>query len=236
MIAIAAKQQECSDWTGIAVVSDVLRCSTNICAMLTRGKPRVRIFADKEKAVAWHAANPGNDFFSELDFPPDFKKYDNSPSQALRSDPAKPAILVTGAGTKALLSLKKAKAVYIGCFANFPAIVAKLRSGGDFLLVPAGLFFQNHLEDFLCSKALAQAALGDDNAAQNAVNALKKSGRIEEFLASRPENGAADLKLALNIGGFKVLPEIKVFDDYALAENSIGKNVPAAGICCGRKQ
>ncbi|MFA5161800.1 MAG: 2-phosphosulfolactate phosphatase [Elusimicrobiales bacterium] len=215
---IAETPQQCAEWTGRAVVCDVLRCSTNICAMLKRGKPHVRVFADKDKAVAWHAGNPGGDFFSELDFPPEFEKYDNSPSQALQSDPRRPAVLVTGAGTKAILSLRNAEAVYIGCFANFPAAAAKIRAGGDFLLVPAGIFYLNHPEDLLCARALEAAASGGENAAQNALALLKESGRLEKFLRERPQNGAADLAIALNTGGLNLLPEVKISGDCAVAK------------------
>lgn len=219
---IASSPAECLAWKGLAVVVDVLRCSTNICAMLKRGKPCVRIYADKKKAVAWHKAHPVSDFFSELEFPPEFAKYDNSPWQALKSDPARPAVLVTGAGTKAVIGLKNASEVYIGCFANFPCAVSKLKqTGKPALIVPAGIFYLGHIEDALCAAALKAAAAGEPAAAKRAMSALKKSGRIEEFLAMRKETGEKDVALALNIGGLAVLPKIEVFGDYGIASDSL---------------
>jgi phosphosulfolactate phosphohydrolase-like enzyme len=238
-ILAASNPEECGDWSGAAVVVDVLRCSTNICAMLVRGKPFVRIYADKDAAVAWHDANPGSEFFSELDYPEGFVKYDNSPWQALHSDPAKPAVLVTGAGTRAMLSLKKASSLHVGCFANFPWIAEKVAAmTEDVLIVPAGLFYLNHAEDRLCAGAIKAAALGCHDCAQAALAEFKKTGRPEEFLSIRGEAEASvkytapngetgnahaqkDLELAATIGSLKALPVITLEGDHAIARNEL---------------
>ena len=221
------------------MVVDVLRCSTNICAMLVRGKPQVRIYADKDAAIAWHEANPGSDFFSELDYPAGFVKYDNSPWQALHSDPAKPAILVTGAGTKAMLNLKKASSLHVGCFANFPWIVEKVSALEEsVLIVPATLFYLNHAEDRLCAGAIKAAASGCRDAAEAALAELAKSGRPQEFLSIRGEAQAGikyilpsgnsgenpalkDLELATTVGGLKALPQVTLEGGYAIARNCL---------------
>jgi len=214
-IRVGKTRRECTSWTGDAVVVDVLRCSTTITSLAAAGKSDITVFAHKEKALALKAEKPEADFFSELAYPSDFRHFDNSPHQALTlSDKNTPAIIVTGAGTKAMIGAKKARTVTVGCFANFPYLIDYIRQNlSDVLVIPAGLFYLNHFEDFACSQAIREAVLGEKHAAENAIAAIRHSGRVEKFLHIRPENGRQDLAIAFNIGGLKAVAGIAVKKD-----------------------
>lgn len=205
----------------MAVVVDVLRCSTTLCALLACGKKDVRVYSDKTAAVAARLARPETEFFSELEYPENFKKFDNSPWQALHSDPAKPAISITGAGTQAMLGCTRAKRILAGCFANLPYIAPYLRSlKEEILIVPACLFFHYHIEDVVCAHAIADAVAGE-NTAEQAIERLLKNGRAEEFLEARKATGKKDVALALKVGTLKAIPEIKLRAQYGQVTNAI---------------
>jgi len=221
LIKIAVSPREARSWKGRAVVVDVLRCSTTLCALLARGKKTVRVFGRKKDALAFFKEHKGWEFYSELDCGKNFRKFDNSPWQALRlSSPKKPAVIVTGAGTKAMASLGGAKQILAGCFANLPQIAGHLKAHPEKTKIfPACLFFSPwHIEDKIGAQAIKDAAEGR-RAAAAAIKKIKSSARLREFLDSRPENGQRDQKIALTAGGLKILPEIKLNGHYAAVKN-----------------
>lgn len=221
-LKICENKDNCFDWRGPAVVVDVLRCSTTICALVKRGKKNIRIYDDKAKAVEYKNKTPGLEFFSELEFIPPFTKFDNSPYEALTlSDPEKPALLITTAGTKAILSLKKASHIFIGCFANLTALVKHIsKFTGVLPIVPAGLFDTCYSEDILCAKAIRDASLGSKDAALIALEKLKASDRMEHFLSSAGKNASNDLKIALTTDKFDVLPTIEIKNSFGVVKNA----------------
>jgi len=199
----------------------VLRSSTTLCALLASGKKDIRVFGDRESALA--ARRPDDEFFSELEYPPGLRKFDNSPWQALhQADKNKPAILVTGAGTKAQLALSGAERVLAGCFANFSTITEYIKKlGGEVLVVPAALFNDYHVEDYLCAQAISEAALGRAAAAQDALESFRRTTRPAEFLELRKENGKNDMALALSLDALPVLPEIKIRNGFGEVFNAV---------------
>lgn len=201
----------------------MLRSSTTLCALLASGKKRIRVFGDKESALA--ARGPEDEFFSELDYPPGFKKFDNSPWQALYiSDKNRPAIVVTGAGTKAQLAMKKASRLLAGCFANFDLVTSYLlQLGGEVLVVPAALFNDYHVEDHLCAEAITLAAQGQKGAAQEAIRKFMLTERPAEFLGLRKENGKNDMALGLDLNALPVLPEIKLQNGWGEVSDALKK-------------
>lgn len=201
----------------------MLRSSTTLCALLASGKKRIRVFGDKESALA--ARGPEDEFFSELDYPPGFKKFDNSPWQALYiSDKNRPAIVVTGAGTKAQLAMKKASRLLAGCFANFDLVTSYLQQlGGEVLVVPAALFNDYHVEDHLCAEAITLAAQGQKGAAQEAIRKFMLTERPAEFLGLRKENGKNDMALGLDLNALPVLPEIKLQNGWGEVSDALKK-------------
>ena len=199
----------------------MLRSSTTLCALLASGKKKIRVFGDKESALSARA--PEDEFFSELDYPPGFQKFDNSPWQALHlSDKNRPAIVVTGAGTKAQLAMKKASRLLAGCFANFDLITSYLQEiGGEVLVVPAALFNDYHVEDHLCAEAITLAAQGQKGAAQEAIRKFMLTERPPEFLELRKENGKNDMALGLDLNALPVIPEIKLKNGWGEVSDAL---------------
>lgn len=220
-ITVGESRRAAERFTGVAVVVDVLRCSTTLCALLACGKKDVRVYADKAAAVEARLARPETEFFSELEYPPGFEKFDNSPWQALHADPSKPAISITGAGTQAMLGCTSARRILAGCFANIPYIAPYLRGLEDeVMIVPACLFFHYHIEDVVCAHAIADAVAGKDTA-DKAIARLMKNGRAEEFLEARKATGEKDVALALKVGTLKAIPEISLRGKYGQVTNAL---------------
>ncbi|MFH1618560.1 MAG: 2-phosphosulfolactate phosphatase [bacterium] len=227
---------EARAWSGRAVVVDLLRCSTTICALVKSGRKDIRLFSSPQYAKAvWLAemscprqaavpealcrglAEKNCDFFSELELGSFSGKFDNSPHLALFSgDPSRPALLVTGSGTPAIMSLGNARQILAGCFANLPALLDYLKSApDDTLIVPACLYLDpSHVEDFLCSEAIADGLQGRDTVPE-AIGKIHSSGRPLDFIAGRPETGEKDLRIALDAGCLPVVPQITIRRGYA---------------------
>ncbi|HUT86419.1 MAG TPA: 2-phosphosulfolactate phosphatase [Elusimicrobiales bacterium] len=224
LIPIICKNiDECFTWKGPAVVVDVLRFSTTVCAILVTGKKNLRVYDKKEKAIEYKNTTFNLEFFSELDFENYFPKFDNSPYVALtQSNPNKDAVIITNAGAKTVLSLKKASDIFIGCFANFSAVTRHLNKfSGEVLLIPSSLFGPPHIEDSLCCDAFNGFLFGRTDSITTAMDKLKETNRPEEFLKSCPQTGYQDLALALAVDKFTTLPCAKIQGDYAVIENII---------------
>ena len=173
------------------VVIDVLRFSTTLCALLTAGRKDIRATGTPEtllKAPGLESA----DVFSELDFKFPGRRFDNSPELALRYGKAdRIAYVTTTSGSRALMASRGASRVFIGGFANFDAVLERLRKvRGRIWLVPAAPPIRpNAIEDELCANAFMQGLRGRKNAAAQALSKLKRSARIPEFLGLRLRTG-----------------------------------------------
>ncbi len=214
MHIIADKPAQAAAWRGLAVVVDVLRCSTTICALVKNGRKDIRICANRKLAAAVSAGGKDADIFSELEFSPPGKKFDNSPHLALSAafNPDKPVIVVTGSGAPAIMSLLRAKEIIIGCFANFSALVRYLKqsAGADLMIIPACIYLDPaHVEDKICSQAIADAISGPD-ASLEAAGRIHSTGRPMDFLLTRPETGKQDLEIALTPNTVFAVPQVKI--------------------------
>lgn len=225
-IKTALTKSDCAAWRGRAVVIDVLRSSTTTAALLVRGKADLRLYGDKKAAALYKKNNPSVEFYSELDFGSKFKYKDNSPSVALKNGRA-PALIITTAGTPAVMSLKNASAVYMGGFCNFSALVKLLKkSEEDILLVPSSLFgFKEHTEDPLCAAAFKRALQSGVSKADilSDIAGFKKTPRYAEFLNKRKTTGRADAALCLALDSVPAVPEIKVEDDHGVVRNALDR-------------
>lgn len=193
---------------GLAVVIDVVRFSTTLCALLRAG--RRRVFAAETPAALRSAPDLArSDVFSELKFDSPGRRRDNSPAQALESGRGRTAYALTTTGSPALWACRGARRVLAGCFADFDALLGLLRGWrGRIRLVPAagtGLG-PGLLEDELCAEALRAALLGRGGAAEEALTRIRASGRVEEFLRARPRSGQ-DLEHCLGLNGLPAVPE-----------------------------
>ena len=220
-VKIALEQREARAWRGRGIVIDLFRFSNTVCALLKSGRCGIRVYAEPARAAAVKAVEKGSDLFSEIDFPPEVDKYDNSPYLALHGSASdRPALIVTNSGSPAVMSLSAAGEVLIGCFANMPFIARYCRENPmDTLIVPACLFYDiKHVEDVICARALSDAVEGKDSFAA-ALEAINSSGRVPDFLTFRPETGKRDMDLILQNGTMDVIPRVTLSGECGTIEN-----------------
>ncbi|MFA5140566.1 MAG: 2-phosphosulfolactate phosphatase [Elusimicrobiota bacterium] len=188
--------------SGVAVVIDVLRFSTTLCALLRAGRRRIRVARDPEGLASVRDLDCA-DVFSEAPFRGPGRRFDNSPHQASQSRGNRPVYVTTATGSKAVFAARGADVVLIACFANFDAVLRLLsRTRRRVQLLPAGV-----LEDELCAGALREALAGDRLAAEKALARLRQGPRMAQFLRSTPRHGDKDLALCLTLNSLPVVPE-----------------------------
>ncbi len=206
-VLIAKTVDECEQWTDVAVVVDVLRAATTVCALLERGKKDVLVFGDAEQAVAFAKAHPDFEVYSELDLP--VAHEDNSPYAASRSNARKPALVVTTAGTKAVTCARQASLVLAGGFCNFYALAEALTSQNkDVLLIPSALYgTSDDVEDGLCVQALKDFIQGIGTP-EDAIVEFNNTMRYGEFMKQGPKTAEKDAKIAFKVNGLPVVPQI----------------------------
>jgi len=205
-------------------VIDLFRFSNTICALLESGRRDVRVYASTARALAVRKLEKDSDLFSEIDLGPGVDQYDNSPYTALHgSDPARPALSVTNSGSPAATSLHLAQEILIACFANFPALTGYCRSRPlPTLIVPACLFYNRaHVEDVICARALEKELRGG-NAFEAALEEIHASGRVLDFMTSRPVTGKRDIEIALKKGIFNSVPLVKLVNGVGVVQDACG--------------
>ena len=222
---VAYEPREARAWQGRGIVIDLFRFSNTVCALLKSGRRDVRVYSGPAHAAAVKALENGSDLFSEIEFPPEVDRYDNSPYTALHgSDASRPALIVTNSGSPAVMSLVRAREILIGCFANMPFIARYCRENPmDTLMVPACICYdRRHVEDFICARALADAIEGGDSFLP-AIEEIQKSGRVLDFMAGRPETGKRDMELILKNGTMGVVPGVKLLGVHGVAADVYNK-------------
>ena len=215
--------EEARSWHGRGIVIDLFRFSNTVCALLKSGRRDVRVFAGPAHAAAVKALEKGSDLFSEIDFPPEVDKYDNSPYTALcASDASRPALIVTNSGSPAVMSLVGAREILIGCFANMPFLVVHCRRNPmDTLIVPACLYYdRKHIEDFVCARALADAMEGRESFTE-ALEEIHSGGRVLDFMAFRPETGRRDMDIILKKGTMDVVPRVTLLGVHGVIKDAL---------------
>ena len=221
-VRVAYEPAEARAWSGRALVIDLFRFSNTICALLESGRGDIRVYASPPRAVAVRKLEKNSDLFSEMDLGPGVEQYDNSPYTALHgSDPARTALSVTNSGSPAVMALTLAEEILIACFANFPALTAYCRKHPrPAMIVPACLFYdRSHVEDFICARALERELAGEDAYAA-ALGEIHASGRVLDFMATRPETGKRDMEIALKKGIFGAVPRVKLVNGVGRVENA----------------
>lgn len=206
---------------GTAVVIDVLRFSTTLCALLTAGRKEIRATDTPETLLKFPGLESA-DVYSELDFKFPGRRFDNSPELALRYGKTdRIAYVTTTSGSRALMASRGASRVFIGCFANFDAVLERLRKvRGRIWLVPAAPPIRPQcIEDELCANAFIQGLRGRKNAAADALSKLRRSARIPQFLGLRLRTGRKDLAYCLGVNGLPVVPEAR-FSSTPKGKNS----------------
>lgn len=215
-VLIARNREECSSWTGVAVIIDVLRGATTACALLKRGKKDVLLFPDVRQADAFLAHHADFEAFS--DEPLASSHSDNSPYLASKSVAHQPGLLFAAAACGAVWHLRRASLVLLGGFCNFYALANMLASQPqDVLLIPAAMFGPgNEEEDVLCAESLKDYIQGVGSP-EIALAEFSNTMRMKEFHSRGPKTADKDSRLAFKVNGFPVVPQVTLAEDGALA-------------------
>ncbi len=207
-VLVAKNSAECSVWTGTAVVIDVLRSATTVCALLGKGANRdVVICPDEATTAQLVKEHPGFAVISgyEMALP----HQDNSPYLAEKLSSRQSVFLMSQEVGQALLSLRRASSVFIGGFCNFRALVQAVRHiGQDVLLVPTTFFSgRQDEEDMLCVQAFKEF-VEHISTPEPFVEAFQTTVRLVEVLQSGSPTAQQDLTMALTLDGFSVVPQV----------------------------
>ncbi|MFA6029470.1 MAG: 2-phosphosulfolactate phosphatase [Elusimicrobiota bacterium] len=197
---------------GTAVVIDVLRFSTTVCALLAARRRRV-VVARTPAALRRLPGLSGCDVYSELDFRSRGRRFDNSPHMAFSVRSPRPAAVTTGTGARALFAARGADEVLIGGFANFSALLRRLRRAkGPIRLLPAAARWSGHrdaVEDLACAEALSRALGGSRGEAAKGVRRVVRAGRVEEHRRFRPFSADIDLDYCLRVDRLPLVPRAR---------------------------
>ncbi|GEM_PF-11437 len=203
-VLIAESSLDCEGWKGVAVVVDVLRTTTTLCALLS-GKSKTALVCRHENvASAILAVHSGVTVFSEQKMK--LSHEDNSPYLA-RKFSGTASLVVSEEVFKAIQALKTASAILLGGFCNFNSLIKTLNAlNQDVLLVSASLFGMREEEDALCISTLKDCIHGA-SVPDFAVKEFKKTVRFADFKKKKIKNASKDLNLALEIDGLPVVPQ-----------------------------
>lgn len=205
-VLVAKNTGECAAWKGTAVIIDVLRTATTICALLAKGERNVVVCPDAKTAEMLKSAYPAFMLMTEL--PLSQTHEDDSPYLAEKLSSHTPVLLAGNDTGRALQYVRRASAVLLGGFCNFRSLVQQAQGiGKDILLIPATIFSgQENEEDMLCAQAFQEFV---ENISQPGkfIGELQNTVRLVEFSENGPKTAAKDLELALTLNEFSVVPQ-----------------------------
>lgn len=155
----------------VAVVIDVLRATTSLATMFSRGLAEAVVVEEIDDARKLAAEHSGWLLCGEEhSLPPDGFDYGNSPSEFDQLDlTGRRAVLVTSNGTKALARAADCPVVLAGALVNLQPVVTEAyreaaTGGFDIVLVCAGRNLARYfsLEDTFCAGAMVDALMNQE--------------------------------------------------------------------------
>ena len=205
-VLIAKNTAECAKWKDTAVVVDVLRSATTVCALLVKNSSRtVVVCPDEQNAQTVIGKQKGFVVLSENAL--SLKHEDDSPYIASRLADSTPVCLVSNDAGLALQYLRNASTVLLGGFCNFRAVVqAALAPKKDILLVPAAIFQgKQDEEDFLFAQAFKEFVEHISNP-EKFLEEFNTTVRFVEFRRNGSPTALQDLEIALTLDNFSLAP------------------------------
>jgi len=212
----------------VIIVIDVLRCCSVIITALTNGAEGVIPTKTVREAWALHKKHPEFILAGERrGIKPRGFHLGNSPIEfSPERAKGKRIILTTTSGTKAIVSAKDAKHVFIGAFLNAGAVsneaskIAEREEIGISLIL-AGASGRFSLEDFICAGAIAEGLPADKVECSDAVlgallafrqvreslNIVVQLGRHAQYLKGL--GFEEDVKFCSRLNVFEIVPLLK---------------------------
>jgi 2-phosphosulfolactate phosphatase len=218
----------------VCIVIDVLRATSTLVTLASRGVAEVVVVPEIEQAFDLRraAADQPPLLCGEVGgLPPEGFDYGNSPVEFAELDlRARRAILFTSNGTKALVQTAAAAAIFAGALLNRSTVAeaalrAAIAGGHDLMLVCSGtdLGTSYCLEDAFCAGALAEAIvalapgvqLGDG--AETTLRLCRSFGGDARIAFETAEHGrtlariglAADLDFCAQTDRYAIAPRVR---------------------------
>jgi 2-phosphosulfolactate phosphatase len=136
------------------VIIDVLRATTTIAVLLSKGAKEVLTTNDINSALKFSGIKIGERKSIKIDG----FDYNNSPTVLLTKDfKNSNVILTTSNGTKAVETYKHFKNMVALSFSNFAEVKKYLKDKDEVILVCSGSHGEFSLEDFVCAKLMADS-------------------------------------------------------------------------------
>lgn len=160
----------------VAIVIDVLRCTSTICQAMAAGVRRVTCVGEVEDARALAADGVAlagerhNVLITGFDF-------GNSPREFTAVDPSIEALVMTTTnGTRLLLgAAARCETVYVGSLLNLDALVAAVADAPEVAVLCAGVEGEFAIDDAYVAGRIAQALGGDPDDGAIAAIQLARS-------------------------------------------------------------
>jgi 2-phosphosulfolactate phosphatase len=136
------------------VIIDVLRATTTISVLLSKGAREVFTTNDIDLALKFDGVKVGERKSVKIEG----FDYNNSPTMLLKKDfKDSSVILTTSNGTKAAETYKQFKNLVALSFVNFSNVRKYLEDKDNVILVCSGSHGEFSLEDFVCAKLMADS-------------------------------------------------------------------------------
>lgn len=203
------------DATGLAVVIDVLRASSNIVTLLSRGAASVIPVETLEDARGRKEADPRLVLAGEREgLPPRDFKLGNSPVEAQSLDlTGKSVILTTSAGSRGLVAAAGADQVVVGCFLNAAAVARHILKALPAVVSFVALGTRGEIpspEDDLAATYMEGLLREERPDAARMFKAIREHPEGRKF--SDPENAnyrVEDLDFCLRTDVFRLVPVLE---------------------------
>lgn len=205
----------------VAVVIDVLRCSTTLAACQVAGVRSIHLAADRHALAGW------DDPVDRMLIGEDGGRREvgfaigNSPSSVLASDVAGADVVVlsSNGAPVTMIAAEYASEVLCGSFANAPAIIERIRAltDGSVALIPSSAWTApDYEEDVACCEFISDVLAERESDPDAYLAQVESSPAAEKFLTGHPDFPHDDLRVSATLGWcHDVLSVVRVQDGIA---------------------
>lgn len=187
-VSLLPSENDTTSMPDVAVVIDVLRATSVMATALAANATRIVACAEIEQAKKWKERfDPNALLCGERQCQPiDGFDQGNSPAEYTSEKvDGRTLVMTTTNGTRAIVSVQRAKRVITASFLNLTAVVHAVRDADSVLLLCAGTDGKRTDEDILLAGAIAQACADTHHSASRGDGVSRAIGRWQAFQKSK---------------------------------------------------